>query len=382
MNNSSSLAASTLLAQAGHFVDGETGAIVPPIYASATFARNASYELVGDYLYSRIQDPTSVQVERVLAELEGGTAATLFGSGMAAIAALLETVPAGKQILAPEVIYFGTLGWLRRIAQARGLDLKLFDPGEAGALEDALEPGNTEIVWIETPVNPTWDVIDIRSAAAATHAAGAYFAVDSTVAPPVTTRPLDLGADLVMHSATKYLNGHSDLTAGVLITGASDDRWEEIAFVREHSGGVLGSFESWLLLRGLRTLPLRFQRCSDSALRIARHFENHPRVEAVLYPGLESHRAHEIAKRQMTGGYGGMLSILVRGGAAEALRVATSLKVVIAGTSLGGVETLVEHRASIEGPESKVQPNLLRFSIGIEDPEDLIHDIEQALEVA
>lgn len=379
MNASRSRAASTKLAQAGHFIDPTTGALVPPLHSASTFARDEDYELIGEFIYSRTRNPTGIEVEKLLAELEGGSEALLFASGLAAAAALFETVEAGKQIVVPEVIYFGTLSWLRRISERRSFELTLYDPREPDSLARSIKPGKLDIVWIETPVNPTWDVIDIQAAADIVHEAGAVLAVDSTVAPPVTTRPLDLGADFVAHSATKYLNGHSDLTAGVLVTNQIDDRWKEIRFIREHAGGVLGAFESWLLLRGLRTLAVRYSRCSDSALRIAQHFEHHPAIDAFLYPGLESHPGHEIALRQMTNGFGGMLSILIQGGAKEALKVATGLEVIVRATSLGGVESLVEHRASIEGPESTVPPNLLRFSIGIEDADDLIRDIEQAL---
>ena len=379
MNASRPLAASSKLAQAGHFIDPATGALVPPLHSASTFARDENYELFGDFIYSRTQNPTGTEVEKLLAELEGGREALLFASGLAAAAALFETVKAGKQIIVPEVIYFGTLSWLRRISEARAIELSLYDPREPDSLARSIKPGKLDVVWIETPVNPTWDVIDIQAAADIAHGAGAVLAVDSTVAPPVTTRPLDLGADFVAHSATKYLNGHSDLTAGVLVTKRIDGRWKEIRHIREYAGGVLGAFESWLLLRGLRTLAVRYERCSYSALRIAQHFEHHPAIDNVLYPGLESHPGHEIAQRQMTNGFGGMLSILVQGGAEEALMVATGLELIVRATSLGGVESLVEHRASVEGPESSVPPNLLRFSIGIEDTDDLIQDIEQGL---
>ena len=379
MKASSSRATSTTLAQAGHYIDQATGALVPPLHLAATFARDEKYELIGDFIYSRTQSPTGIEVEKLLTDLEGGSEALLFASGLAAAAALFETVEAGKQIIVPDVLYFGTLSWLRRIAEKRPLELSLFDPRKPDSLARSIKPGKLDVVWIETPANPTWDVIDIQATADIAHGAGAILAVDSTVAPPVTTRPLDLGADFVAHSATKYLNGHSDLTAGALVANRIDDRWKEIRDIREHAGGVLGAFESWLLLRGLRTLAVRYERCSESALRIAQHFEHHPAVDTVLYPGLESHPGHEIAQRQMTNGFGGMLSILVLGGVDEALAVATGLEVIVRATSLGGVESLVEHRASVEGPESTVPPNLLRFSVGIEDANDLIQDIEQAL---
>ena len=369
----------TVLAQALHAPDPATGALVPPLHMSTTFGRDADYELIGDYLYSRHQSPTVEHAERLLARLDGGADAMLFASGLAAAAAVFETVESGRHIVAPTIMYFGAQDWLRRIASRRAIGLTLFDATDPDALGEALRQDETSVVWIESPVNPTWDVIDIREAADRAHEAGAILVVDCTVAPPVTTRALGLGADLVFHSATKYLNGHSDLLAGVLVTQAVDELWEELGAVRRLSGGVLGGHDAWMLIRGLRTLPLRFERASQSALQIARHLEGHPELEAVLYPGLESHPGHEVARRQMTNGFGGLLSILVRGGADEALEVTRRLRVFVRATSLGGVESLVEHRASVEGPHSKVPPNLLRLSVGIEDPADLISDLEQAL---
>jgi len=371
---------SSILAQAGHFIDESTGAITPPIHPSTTFARNDDYELIGAYSYSRYQNPTYDQVEHLAAKLDNGSEAKLFASGMAAITAVFETIEMGQHIVAPTIMYHGAQDWLRRIAEKRNIGLSLFNAVDSDSLRRAIKPGKTAIVWIETPVNPTWDVIDIEEAAGVAHEAGAILGVDCTVSTPITTRALDFGADIVFHSASKYLNGHSDVTAGILVTRTNNDRWEDIKFIRKHVGGVLGPFESWLLLRGMRTLSIRFERSSENALRIARHFENHPKVEDLLYPGLESHPGHEIAKRQMTRGFGGMLSLLVKGGDFEAKKLASELRLFVAATSLGGVESLVEHRASVEGPLSQVPPNLLRLSVGIEDAEDLILDIERGLE--
>ncbi|MEM7223235.1 MAG: aminotransferase class I/II-fold pyridoxal phosphate-dependent enzyme [Pseudomonadota bacterium] len=371
----------TLAVHAGNYLDPATGAVAPPVLPSTTFARDGDYELRGDYVYSRYHNPGDAQTERLLCQLEGGAEAKLFGSGLAAFAALFELVRPGQHVAAPAIMYHGGQAWLRRLAETRGIGLSLFDATDPNGLRDAIRPGETAIVWVETPVNPTWDVIDIAAAAEAAHGAGAILGVDATVATPVITRPLELGADIVFHSATKYLNGHSDLTAGVLVTKQADQRWEEIKQVRGLMGGVCGPFESWLLLRGLRTLFLRVERASANALAIAHHFESHAKLRAVLYPGLESHPGHEIAKRQMTGGFGGMLSLRVAGGAEEAKRVATSLQIFLPATSLGGVESLVEHRASIEGPLSQVTPDLLRLSVGIEPVEELIEDLERALEM-
>ncbi len=370
----------TIAAQAGHFIDAATGAIIPPIHPATTYARTEAYELIGGASYTRDNNPTYIQVEHVIAELEGGVGAMLFASGLAAMAALFETIPAGAHMVAPTIMYHGGQDWLRRLSETRDLDLTLFDATDPVALGRTVRPNETAIVWIETPANPTWDVIDIAAAARTAHDAGAALGVDSTAATPVHTRALALGADVVFHSATKYLNGHSDVLSGVLVTREDDARWAEIKEVRRLTGGVAGPFEAWLLLRGLRTLFLRVEQASANALKIAQHFEKHPKLEAVLYPGLESHPGHAIAKRQMSDGFGGMLSILTVGGAAEAKQVAAATKVFIPATSLGGVESLIEHRATVEGPLSLVPANLLRLSVGIEDAADLIGDLEQALE--
>ena len=375
--NPSSDTPSTLLAQAGHYLDPATGAVVPPLQASTTFARDDAYHLIGPSRYSRYGNPTVEAAEALLARLEHGAEALLFGSGLAAVAAVLDTLRPGDRIVAPRVMYHGTLTLMRRVAARRGLTLALYDPGAAESLGSAVVDG-TRLVWVETPANPTWEVIDIAEAANAAHRAGAILCVDSTVAPPVTTRPLHFGADLVFHSASKYLNGHGDVLAGALVTRVTDDRWADIRMARNLGGAVLGAFEAWLLIRGLRTLPLRFARASENAAAIAIWLSQHPRVARVLYPGLPSHPGHDMAARQMHGGFGGMLSLLVNGDAAAAQSVAARLRRFYAAASLGGVESLVEHRASVEGPDSLVPPNLLRLSIGIEDVDDLIADLDQA----
>ncbi|MGH1366435.1 MAG: trans-sulfuration enzyme family protein [Calditrichia bacterium] len=377
-NNKQSL--DTLLAQAGHQIDPTTGAINPAIHLSTTFARDKNYELIGNYIYGRYQNPTYDPVEQLMAQLEEGAEALVFASGMAALCAVFETLNSGDHVVAPQIMYHGGQDWLRRISEKRGIGLTLFDQRQEGALAGAIIQGKTKIVWIESPVNPTWDVIDIAASAKIAHEAGAALAVDCTVAPPVTTKALTLGADLVFHSATKYLAGHSDVLAGMLVTRELDERWEDIKQVRKFVGGVIGPVEAWLLLRGMRTLSLRFERASQNALKIARHFEHHSRIEKVLYPGLKNHPGHAIASKQMTGGFGGMLSMLVDDDEAASQKIATRLRCFIVATSLGGIESLVEHRASVEGPRSQVPKNLLRFSIGIEAPHDLIADLEQALE--
>jgi cystathionine gamma-synthase len=276
-------------------------------------------------------------------------------------------------------MYYGTRDWLKRLERLGRIRLTLFDAATPGALEAALRPGETDVVWIETPLNPTWDVIDIAAAASAAHAAGAILAVDATATAAVTTQPLSLGADIVFHSATKYLNGHSDVLAGALVTATEDTRWAELQLLRTKSQAPLAPFDCYLLMRGLRTLFLRYRQASANALALARHFEMHPKLERVLYPGLASHRGHAVAARQMRDGFGGMMSLLVRGGFADAQRLCTSLRVIVPATSLGGVESLAEHRKAVEGPESPVPDNLVRFSIGIEHVDDLAADLEQAL---
>jgi cystathionine gamma-synthase len=368
----------TIAAHSLRSVDAETGAVVPPLHTSTTYARDADYGLRGASSYLRYGNPTVSHAEAAIAALEGGHAARLFGSGMAAIVTLFETVPKGAHVVAPAVMYHGTRDWLRRLEGKGRLTLSLFDPADPGALAAAVRP-ETDIVWIETPVNPTWDVIDIAGAAAAAHGAGAMLAVDSTAATPVLTRPLALGADVVFHAVTKYLNGHSDVLGGVLVTAGDTPRWEEIAGLRNLMGTMLAPVEAWMLIRGLRTLFVRVRQASATALALAQHLEAHAKVEAVLYPGLASHPGHGVAARQMTGGFGGMMSVLVRGGEAEALRVVKGLKVFLPATSLGGVESLAEHRRTIEGPASPVPGNLIRLSIGLEAPDDLMGDLDQAL---
>ena len=360
-------------------MDAATGAVVPPIYTSSTYARDADYKPLLKENYVRNGNPTLWQTEEAIAALEGGTSALLFASGMAAITTLLETVPQGAHVVAPDVMYYGTRDWLKRLEGLGRISLTLFDPKAEGALEAAVVKGWTNLVWIETPLNPTWDVIDIEAAARAAHAAGAILAVDATATGAVTTQPLKFGADIVFHSATKYLNGHSDVLAGVLVTREENQRWKELSILRTKIGAPLPPLECFLLMRGMRTLFVRYRQASANAMAIARRFEGHPDVERVLYPGLASHPGHAIALRQMRDGFGGMMSFLLKGGFTDAQRFCTRLKVIVPATSLGGVESLAEHRKTVEGPSSPVPDNLVRLSVGIEHVDDLIADIEQAL---
>jgi cystathionine gamma-synthase len=374
------LAPETSAAQALHFIDTATGAIVPAIQPSTTFARDSDYALISaDHSYGRDQNPSYLAAEKLVATLEGADSALLFSSGMAAAMAVVQSLEPGDHIVAPKVMYWGLRNWLVKFCAHWGLDLDLYDLADPAALAGCVKPGKTRLVWIETPCNPTWDVVDIAAASRVAHAAKAMLVVDSTVATPVLTRPIELGADIVMHSATKYLNGHGDVVAGVLATAKNDAFWERVSEVRSHGGAIAGSFEAWLLQRGMRTLYLRVRQASASAMSIASHFAGHRKLTSVLYPGLASHPGHAVAKKQMHGGFGGMLSLRVKGGESAALAVATQCRVFIPATSLGGVESLIEHRYSIEGASSPIPKDLLRLSIGIEHVDDLIADLEQAL---
>ncbi|MEZ5557804.1 MAG: PLP-dependent aspartate aminotransferase family protein [Pseudomonadales bacterium] len=374
------LAPETLTAQMLHSIDPGTGAVAPPIHPSTTFARDPDYQLLSPgHSYARDENPTFRHAEELLTRLEGGADALLFSSGVAAAMAIVQNLRPGDHIVAPRVMYWGLRNWMVKFCANWGLGFDLFDAADPGDLAQRIAPGRTRLVWVESPCNPTWDVIDIAAAAELAHANGALLVVDSTVPTPVLTQPIALGADLVVHSATKFLNGHGDVVAGALVSARRDDFWSRIRRIRAESGAVLGTFEAWLLQRGMRTLYLRVHRASASALRIAQHFEGHPRVSAVLYPGLASHPGHAVASRQMRGGFSGMLSLRIRGGATAALGVARRCQVFTRATSLGGVESLIEHRYTIEGAGSSIPEDLLRLSIGIEAVEDLIADLEQAL---
>jgi cystathionine gamma-synthase len=284
----------------------------------------------------------------------------------------------GDHVVAQEVMYFGMRAWLQRFAAEWNVELDLVDATRPDQIRGAFRPGKTRIVWVETPANPTWDVVDLAAAARDAHAAGALLVVDSTAATPVHTRPIEHGADLVMHSATKYLNGHGDVLAGALVAARADQRWAALRQHRHDEGACLGAFEAWLLLRGMRTLFARVERQSATALELARRLERHPGVR-VLYPGLPAHPGHAVAQRQMKGGFGGMLSVRLAGGREAALSAAARVQLFQRATSLGGVESLIEHRQTAEGAHTISPPDLLRLSIGLEDVEDLWQDLEQAL---
>jgi len=315
--------------------------------------------------------------------LEGaGCDCMLFASGMAAATAVFQALLPGDHVVVAKVLYWGVRKWLAEFGITWGIDVEFVDTTDLRAVESAMRPGSTRLVWLETPANPTWEITDLRAVCKIAHAAGAKVAVDNTVATPVLTRPIEFGVDLVVHSATKYLNGHSDVLAGAVVTARNDPLWQRIRSWRREAGAVLGPFEAWLLQRGMRTLFLRVRRASESALAIARHFEKHPSIKAVLYPGLPSHPGHEIAARQMSGGFGGMLSIRLAGGAQHAAAVLRGVKLFKRATSLGGVESLIEHRRSMEGPSSSAPDDMLRLSIGIESVGDLVADLESAVKIA
>jgi cystathionine gamma-synthase len=369
----------TLAAQALGFEDPITKAVVPPLHAATTFVRDPDNEYRSGFAYGRAHNPTVHQAESLIAALERAEAALLFGSGMAASTAVVLSLPPPAHIVASKVMYWAFRSWLTEQAPAFGYRVDIVDTSDLAAVADAVQPGATRLVFIETPANPLWTITDIAAVAEIAHRAGAMLCVDSTAATPVLTQPLALGADIVMHSATKYLNGHSDVIAGALATARDDERWQAVRSVRTRHGGILGPFEAWLLLRGLRTLELRVKAQSHSALMLASWLARHPDVVEVLYPGLEQHPGHELAARQMSGGFGGMLSIRARNGEAHAIATAARVTLWMRATSLGGVESLIEHRASSEGPGSVCPPDLLRLSVGLEDPDDLYADLDRAL---
>ena len=374
------LAPETYTAQGMHRPDPVTGNLIPAVQPSTTFARDENYKLIAEgHGYARDENPSFLTAERLLAQLEGGAEGLLFSSGMSAASTIVQSLRPGDHVVIPKVMYWGLRNWMVDFCTRWGIDLEQYDLSDPDDLASTVRAGQTALVWIETPCNPTWDVIDIETAAEVAHGAGARLAVDSTVSTPVLTRPIEFGADIVMHSATKYLNGHGDVVAGALVTAAKDDFWGEVRKARAEGGAILGSFEAWLLQRGMRTLFLRVGRACQSALAIAQYFEGHPGLESVLYPGLESHPGHETAKKQMLGGFGGMLSLKVKGGEKGALGLVTKCQVFVRATSLGGVESLIEHRYSIEGASSPIPKDLVRLSIGIEHVDDLIADLEQAL---
>ncbi len=372
----------SIAAQALGWVDEATKAIAPPIHTATTYLRDVDNQYRSGRIYARDQNPTFDQAEAVLTALEGGHQTLLFASGMAAATAVFQALAPGDHVLAPKVMYWSLRNWLKNFATQWGLQIEFIDMDSPAAVKAAIQPGKTKMLWIETPANPLWTITDIAATCEIAHQAGALVAVDSTVGTPVLTQPLKLGADIVMHAATKYLNGHSDVIAGTLTARADSPYWQRIRSIRAQIGGVLGPFEAWLLTRGMRTLYPRVRTACVSAQRIAEYFENHPLVGEVMYPGLKSFAGHAVAAKQMQGGFGGMMSIRVKVGEAAAIATAANVQLWKRATSLGGVESLIEHRASVEGAGTPAPTDLLRLSVGIEDAGDLIADLESALKRA
>ncbi|MFT5507800.1 MAG: cystathionine gamma-synthase [Hyphomicrobiaceae bacterium] len=371
----------TIAAQAGGSIDSETGAIIPPIHISTTFQREADLGYSKGLIYSRPDNATVHQTESVITALEHGTHTLLFGSGMAAAVSLFLSLPKPAHIIAPKVMYWSLRNWLATEASTFGIEATFVDTTDTDLIARAVRPGETKLVWLETPANPLWQISDIAAIAAIANWAGADLAVDSTCATPVLSQPLKLGADIVMHSATKYLNGHTDVLAGSLtFADATSTLAEATTKLRAQHGNVLGPFEAAMLLRGLRTLHVRVAHQCRSADTIARALAEHTQVEEVLYPGLKNSPGHALAAKQMSGGFGGMLSVRVKGGELAAIATAARLNIWKRATSLGGVESLVEHRASIEGQGSPCPPDLLRLSVGLEATDDLIEDLDRALQ--
>jgi cystathionine gamma-synthase len=370
--------ARTLAASALGACEPTTRALTPPIHVATTYIRGEDSSCSAGFVYGRSDNISIHQAEAVIAELEHASEAMMFSSGMAAATAVFLALPP-THIVAPKLMYWGLRQWLSDLPRY-GHAVTFVDMSDLDAVRAAIVPRKTGLVWIETPSNPLWTIADIEAVSAQAHRAGAIVCADSTASTPILTRPLDCGCDLVVHSATKYLNGHSDVVAGVVATARSDAAWTRVRDIRERHGAFLGPFDAFLLLRGLRTLDLRVRAQCGTAALLAGRLQAHPAVKTVLYPGLPGHPGYAIAARQMTGGFGGMLSIRL-GSRAEAIAAAARVRLWRRATSFGGVESLIEHRASIEGSDSPCPDDLLRLSAGLEDPDDLYRDLLQALSV-
>ncbi len=372
----------SLVAQALGRIDPATRAVVAPIHVATTYIRDPDNGYSSGFVYGRPDNQTVREAEDIIAMLEQAPAAMVFSSGMSAATAVFLSLAPGDHVIAPKVMYWALRSWLLTEAAHWGIETSFVETSDLDAVRAAVKPGRTKLIWIETPANPLWGITDISAVAAIAHAAGARLAVDSTCASPVLTRPLKHGADIVMHAATKYLNGHSDVIAGALACAEPDAFWDRIGKVRRSVGAILGPFEAFLLIRGMRTLDLRVKAASMSAHHLAMQLKAHPLVSAVLYPGLQDHPGHAVASRQMEGGFGGMLSVRLKHGEKAAIATAANVALWKRATSLGGVESLIEHRASVEGPGTPCPPDLLRLSTGLEDPNDLFADLDAALRAA
>lgn len=366
----------TIAIHAGNHIDDASKAVIQPITMSTTFERATDGSFPGGHIYSRASNPNRALLENVLAKLEGGADAAAFSSGNAAGMSVFQSLKPGTHIIAPDDMYHGLRNQLKKLFEGI-LTFDFIDVNDIDTVTQHLRP-STGLIWIETPSNPLLKVTDIRKIVALAHKNNIKVAVDNTFATPVCQQPLALGADLVMHSSTKYFGGHSDLMGGALITAKKDEWWDKIRDVQGYGGAIPSPMDCYLLTRSIKTLPYRMRGHVQNAQALAEYLERHPKIESVMYPGLVSHPQHDIAKEQMKY-FGGMLSFLVKGGEEEARRVINGLKLFIRATSLGGVESLIEHRATVEGPDTKTPFNLLRVSVGLEHIDDLIADMETAL---
>jgi cystathionine gamma-synthase len=366
----------TLAVHAGHAIDPTTGAVSAPIHLSTTFEREIDGGYARGYMYTRNNNPNREALERGISALEGGAAAAAFGSGCAAATALFQALAPGDHVLAHTDAYYGTSRLLRELFLRWGLEATFVDMSDLAAVKTALRP-KTKLAWVETPSNPLLKIVDIAAVAETVHSAGVLCVCDNTWAP-ILQQPFALGADLIVYSTTKYFGGHCDVAGGVIIARTEDEFFQRIRVIQISGGAVPSPFDCWLVLRGMRTLPWRMRAHSENAMKVALFLREHPRVNAVHYPGLSRHPGHEVAARQMSA-FGGMLSLEVRGAREAAMSVPAKTKIFIRATSLGGVESLIEHRASIEGPGTTAPEGLLRLSIGLENADDLTEDLAEAL---
>ena len=371
----------TIAAQAAHRPDSATGAVAPPIYLSTTFERDGDGEYPRGFVYSRSDNPNRQALEHLLALLEGGeesgAVAAAFASGSAATATVFQALAPGDHVIAPDDCYHGTARLLREVFAPWGLETTFVDMTDADSVRREVRR-NTRLIWVETPSNPLLKITDIAEMAAIAQSAGARCVCDNTWASPMLQRPLSLGADMVVHSTTKYLGGHEDVTGGAVVSAGDTDFFRRVRLIQNLHGAVPSPFDCWLTLRGIRTLHVRMPAHCANAGRIARFLQDHPRVAAVHYPGLPEHPGHDVAGRQMSD-YGGMLSFQVVGGREAAMEAAARVRLFVRATSLGGTQSLIEHRESIEGPESRTPEDLLRVSVGLENADDLIGDLGRAL---
>jgi cystathionine gamma-synthase len=357
-------------------IDPSTRAVAPAIHLSTTYARDGSYEL-GPWHYVREGNPTQALFEDALSKIEGGAGALAFASGMAAGAAVIQSLEPGSHVVLPEDVYYGYRAAASEFLRGWGYRIDYASMDESGSLERAVRD-DTRLVWLETPSNPMLKVTDLRAAVAVAESVGALTLADDTFATPALQRPIPLGVDMVLHATTKYIGGHSDVHGGALVFARRGEFFDRVLLARKNLGAIGSPFHAWLALRGLRTLGCRMDRHSRNAMSLATWLASHPRVRQVHYPGLPSHPGHEVARRQMVA-FGGMLSFQLADGGQAAKSAATRTRLFVPATSLGGVESLIEHRHSVEGPDSKTPPDLLRLSVGLEDPEDLMEDLDKAL---